>query len=54
MKQLRNGKVINEAAKALGSLGGKASASRLTAKQRTERAKKAVTAREIKRMIKPL
>lgn len=38
-----------DAAKSLGSRGGKASAAALTKRQRIERAKKAVAAREKKR-----
>lgn len=40
---------VNIAAASLGSLGGKASAKSLTPEQRSERAKKAVKAREAKR-----
>lgn len=41
----------NKNAMALGKLGGLASAKSLTPEQRSERAKKAVNAREIKRKL---
>ena len=40
---------MNENAKALGSLGGKARAKKLTKKERSEHAKKMVEAREAKK-----
>ncbi len=44
--------IKNIHAQKLGSLGGKATAKSLTKEQRSERAKKAVTAREAKKKTK--